>query len=345
MRPYKELSLAEAATAIKELDLPAFRARQIAQWVYGKGVASYDEMTNLSRSLRERLAVELPLYTPRIVDRQISQDGTRKYIVAFHDGASTEMVAMPYGNRLTVCFSTQVGCAMQCSFCATGKEGFTRNLVPGEMVDQIILAEKDMGTRVSNVVSMGQGEPLLNLENLSAALEILNDPAYRGIGARHIVVSTCGIVQGIRAFADIGEQYVLAVSLHSAIQETRDMIMPRVANQPIDALIEAIQEYDRKTHRRVTFEYVLIQGMNDDRRHIDALIDICRRTHSNVNLIELNEIEESPFRPSVRKVSLEFVKRLKSAGIEATIRDSRGSDIAGACGQLKNERARLCSDT
>lgn len=217
IKAYSREGLAEF---MKSAGMPAFRAKQIEQWLYQKGATSYDEMTNLSKDMRAKLTEAAPLYCAEIDDRQVSCDGTRKYIVRYADGCTAEMVAMPSGDRLTVCVSSQVGCAMACSFCATGKEGFTRNLLPGEIVEQVLIAQNDMGTRVSNVVIMGQGEPFLNYGNTLAALRFLNGKDGLNIGARHITVSTCGILDGIRAFGAEPEQFILAVSLHSAIQET-----------------------------------------------------------------------------------------------------------------------------
>ena len=205
---------------LARLGQPQFRAKQIVQWLYQKGASSYDEMSNIPASLKEALEKEAPLHPPVISDKQVSSDGTRKYIIRFHDGAETEMVGIPSKDRLTVCFSTQVGCPMGCTFCATGKEGFTRNLLPGEMVDQVMLVQEDFGERVSNVVGMGQGEPLLNYDNVLAALRFLNSPDGLNIGARRITISTCGLLQGIDQFAREPEQFTLAISLHSAIQET-----------------------------------------------------------------------------------------------------------------------------
>ncbi|WP_350455290.1 23S rRNA (adenine(2503)-C(2))-methyltransferase RlmN [Slackia heliotrinireducens] len=334
----KALSQQQIVDLLAEMEQPAFRAKQLVQWIYGRGASTYDEMTNLSKALRQELSEKAPLRTAEIIDKQVSRDGTRKYVVQFYDGAAVEMVAMPYEDRMTVCFSTQVGCPMACSFCATGKEGFTRNLLPGEMLDQIIIAEKDMNRRVSNLVGMGQGEPLLNYDNVMAALRFANSKDGRGIGARHITISTCGILKGIDDFSREKEQFTLAVSLHSAIQETRDELMPKVANQPLFRLKSALQTYVKRTGRRVTLEYIMINGYNDDDDHLDALVDFCDDLLCHVNLIPLNNIEGSPWQPSSKKQTQKFLNVLNASGTEATLRDSRGADIDGACGQLKNKR-------
>lgn len=323
---------------MKEWGQPRFRAKQLVQWLYQKGVDSYDEMSNLPASLKARLNEEAPLERATVVDKRVSKDGTRKYIVRFSDGASAEMVAIPSQDRLTVCFSTQVGCAMGCIFCATGKEGFTRNLLPGEMLDQIIIAQKDMGVRVTNLVGMGQGEPFLNYDNVLAAMRLANSPDGLNIGARKITISTCGILSGIRKFAAEPEQFTMAISLHSAIQKSRDVMMPSMVHQTLRDLKQDVLAYQKESGRRVTYEYAMIDGLNDDDEHLGALIDFCRGTICHVNLIPINAIEGSVLEPSKEATVNRFLKELEKRGIEATLRNSRGSDIAGACGQLKNLR-------
>ena len=335
----KAYSLEGLKKLMADLGLPKFRAKQVIQWLYQKGATSYDQMTNLPKALREKLQEEAPLYAPEIIDKQVSKDGTRKYVVQFHDGASAEMVAIPAKDRLTVCFSTQVGCAMACSFCATGKEGFTRDLLPGEIVDQVMIAQKDMDARVSNLVGMGQGEPFLNYENVLAALRILNGPDGLNIGARHIAVSTCGIFPGISRFGEEPEQFTLAISLHSAIQETRDRIMPKVKKQPLKDLKKVIKDYQANSGRRVTFEYLMADTFNDDEEHLKALVSFCKGMLCHVNLIPLNKVDGSPLQPSKHARVRRFLDELNANGVEATLRESRGSDISGACGQLKNKKA------
>ncbi len=323
---------------VKEAGFPSFRAKQIEQWLYQKGVSSYSEMTNIPKSMREFLSNEAPLYNASIEDRQESKDGTRKYVVRYSDGNLAEMVAMPTKDRLTVCVSSQVGCAMACDFCATGKEGFRRNLLPGEIVEQVFLAQSDFGVRVSNVVVMGQGEPFLNYANVLSALRFLNGKDGLNIGARHITVSTCGILDGIEAFGCEPEQFILAISLHSAIQETRDLLMPRVRNQSLGSLHEAIASYQRHCSRRVSLEYLLIDGFNDDEEHLSALVDFCSGISAHVNLLPLNDVSDSPYKPASKRRVQRFIAKLSEAGIEANMRDSRGSDIDAACGQLKNKK-------
>ena len=340
MQPIKSFSQEGLEGLLASYGQPKFRAKQLVQWLYQKHARSYDEMTNLPQSLRDSLEENNPLLWAQIVDKRISVDGTRKYIVEYSDGLTTEMVAIPSQDRLTVCFSTQVGCAMACDFCATGREGFTRNLLPGEIIDQIVLAEEDFGMRVSNVVGMGQGEGFLNYDNTIAALHYINGKDALNIGARHITVSTCGIISGIQKWEKEPEQFTLAISLHSAVQETRDMMMPKVKNQTLSELRAALKHYTEVTNRRVTFEYIMIDGVNDTDEHLQALINYCNGLLCHVNLIPINSVDDSIYQPSPKKRLQYFVNELDRAHVEATVRQSRGSDIDGACGQLKNKRAK-----
>lgn len=330
------------ADLMEEMGQPRFRVKQIVPWLYQRGVSSYDEMTDLPAKLREELKERAPLYVPEMINRQVSKDGTRKYVWRFHDGACVETVAMPSRegssgpSRLTVCFSTQVGCPMACAFCATGREGFTRNLTPGEMVDQILLAGKDMGMRVSNVVAMGQGEPFLNYDNVIAALRFVNAKDGLGIGARHITVSTCGVLSGIEKFAREKEQFTLALSLHSAVQATRDKLMPKMSSTPLPELKSTMRDYVELSGRRATLEYLLIKGVNDDDRQLEALKRFCHGMLCHVNILPVNDVEGSPFKPASKQTVAKWISELERAGVETTLRDSRGADIDGACGQLKN---------
>ena len=337
-KPIKTYSLPKLASLMKELGQPAFRAQQLTEWLYRRHATEYDEMTNLPGSLRSVLAQRFPLTVPKIVDRQVSHDDTRKYLLTFDDGTCVETVAIPSrtGDRLTVCFSTQAGCAIGCAFCATGREGFARNLTPGEIADQVIIAQEDMGKRVTNVVGMGQGEPFLNYDNTMAALRILNDKKGLEIGARHISVSTCGIVPGIQRFSEEHEQFTLAVSLHAARQGIRDLLMPNVARFKLGSLKEALQLYIARTNRRVTLEYIMIEGVNDTEEDLKALQKFCSHLLCHVNLIPINAVPGSEFQPSDPNTINHWLAAIQKKGIEATLRDSRGSDIDGACGQLKN---------
>ena len=335
--PIKSFSIEGVEGIVSEAGLPGFRASQILSWLYEKSASSYDEMTNLPLAVRSQLKQAYPLYKPQVVDRSESSDGSIKYLLKLYDGAFVETVGLPSEDgRLTTCCSTQSGCAMGCSFCATGMLGFTRNLGPGEMVDQVSVVQDDFGKRVTNVVMMGQGEPFLNYEATLSALRIMNNPKLLNIGARHITVSTCGVFEGIRRFSEEREQFTLAISLHSALQETRDYLIPSMRNQPLGDLRDLLKRYTEKTGRRFSFEYALMAGINDDEAHKDALVSYCRHLLCHVNLIPLNKVKESGFKPVERQVMLEWKESLEAVGIEATVRRSRGGDIAAACGQLSS---------
>lgn len=334
----KSYSYDELITLLSDYNVPKFRAKQLYEWLYLHHATSFDDMTNLPKLLRSTLREDFSLSNSAIVDIQESKDGTRKYLIQLEDGYLVETVGIPSQNeqRLTVCFSTQVGCPMKCSFCATGKEGFTRNLLPGEICDQILLVQEDFKKRVTNVVGMGQGEPFLNYDNTLKALEIINDPRVIGIGARHITISTCGIIPKIDQFSKVQEQFTLAVSLHSAIQSTRDQLMPKVAQYSLKDLKEALKTYTITSGRRVTLEYAMMKDINDSEEHLQALINFCDGLLCHVNLIPLNEIPDSDYQPSSLKTLNHWINTLNSSHIETTLRNSKGSDIAAACGQLKN---------
>lgn len=319
----------------EQIGLPKFRAKQVYQWLYQKGVHSYDEMTNISKPLRAQLENAYPLSFPEIINKQVSKDGTRKYLLRLSDGATVESVGMPSKTRLSACVSTQAGCAMRCQFCATGRNGYTRSLGCGEIVDQVNVIAQDFGQRVTNVVLMGQGEPFQNYDASLEAMRIINDPDALEIGARHITVSTCGILPQIRRFAKEPEQFTLAISLHSAVQETRDRIMPGVRQYDLDRLHDAIISYADVTGRRPTYEYALMAGINDSDAELKALVSFTRRTLCHVNLIQLNEVKGSSYHPSTPERLAAFKKSLEAAGVEVTVREARGADIDAACGQLK----------
>ncbi len=334
----KSYSYNELINLLSQYNVPKFRAKQLYEWLYLHHVSTFDEMTNLPKALRDTLANDYSLSNSTIIDTQKSKDGTRKYLIQLEDGYLVETVGIPSqnGQRLTVCFSTQVGCPMQCAFCATGKEGFTRNLLPGEICDQILLVQDDFQKRVTNIVGMGQGEPFLNYDNTLKALEIINDPKVIGIGARHITLSTCGIIPKIHEFSNVKEQFTLAVSLHSAIQSTRDSLMPKVSQYNLEELKDSLVAYVEATGRRVTLEYAMMRGVNDTNEHLKALIAFCSGLLCHVNLIPLNEIPDSEYLPSTTETEKHWIDTLESHHIETTLRNSKGSDIAAACGQLKN---------
>lgn len=332
----RSLTLGQLQDVVAELGQPAFRAKQLHDWISVKNISSFDEMSNLPKAFREELKARFSFQDPDTRAKQVSKDGSRKYLLEFPDGTSVETVGMPRRNKLAVCVSTQAGCAMGCSFCATGLSGLTRSLTAQEMVDQVRYVSRDFGERVTSVVFMGQGEPFANFDNTVAALRELNDPegGFR-IGARHLTVSTCGIIPSIRRFAELPEQFTLAVSLHSAIQSTRNRLMPGVKKFTLLRLHECLQTYAEKTGRRPTYEYAMIDGVNDTNSEMEALIDFCAGTLCHVNLIQLNDTPGSILKPSpVEKVE-SLQRRLEMHGVETTIRNSRGADIDAACGQLK----------
>ena len=339
-RDIRLLTLEELQDLVKELGQPAFRAKQLNEWIHDKNVCSFDDMTNLPAALREKLSERFSFNVPVELVKQVSKDGSRKYLLQFSDGVSVETVGMPNRHKLAVCISSQAGCAMGCAFCATGLAGLSRSLTAQEMVDQVLHVARDFGERVTSVVFMGQGEPFANFDATVQALRILNDPDGLAIGARHLTVSTCGVIPGIRRFAELPEQFTLAISLHSAIQGTRNQLMPGVKKYTLLRLHEAIQLYVEKTGRRPTYEFAMIDGINDTNPEMQALVDFCAGTLCHVNLIQLNNIPDSPFRPSPIEKVESLQRRLTMHGVETTIRNSRGSDIDAACGQLKQRRFR-----
>lgn len=337
-QPILNLSLEELTEFILSLGEKKFRATQVADWIYQHHAQSYDEMTNLSIAFRETLRETAPLLRSRIIEKQESKDGTRKYLIEMPDGVCVETVGLPTADRLTVCMSSQAGCAMGCVFCATGQAGFTRNLTPGEMTEQVRLVAEDFDTRVSNIVVMGQGEPFLNYDNVIAALHILNHPRYFNIGARHITVSTCGIIKGIERFAQVPEQFTLAISLHSAVQKTRDALMPGVSSQNLRALKRVIREYEHKTNRRPTLEYTLIEGKQTSPEEIAALGQFAHDLQAHINLIPVNASSNKGIKPPTHDEIISIENALKKMHVNATLRTERGADIAAACGQLAQQR-------
>ena len=339
LRDIRSLSEDDLIALTKELGQPAFRAKQLREWIFDKNVCSFDDMTNLPKAFREKLGESYSFNVPVERVKQVSRDGSRKYLLQFSDGVSVETVGMPSKNKLAVCISSQAGCAMGCAFCATGMNGLTRSLTDQEMVDQVLHVARDFGERVTSVVFMGQGEPFANFDNVVSALRKLNAPGGLEIGARHLTVSTCGVIPGIKRFAELPEQFTLAISLHSAVQSTRNKLMPGVKKYTLLRLHEAIQDYVEKTGRRPTYEYAMIEGVNDNNPEMQALIDFCQGTLCHVNLIQLNDVPDSPLKPSPMEKVETLHRRLTMHGVETTIRNSRGNDIDAACGQLKQRFA------
>ena len=329
----KSMTLEELSGFLRSMGEPAFRGRQVFTWLH-KGVSSFDEMSNLSKALREKLKEQCILTVPRVAKKQVSaRDGTIKYLWQMADGNCVESVLMRYHHGNTVCISSQVGCRMGCAFCASTIAGKVRNLTPAEMLDQVLFTQQDSGAEVSNIVLMGIGEPMDNLDNVLRFLELVNHPDGINIGMRHISLSTCGVIPGIARLAELGLQLTLSVSLHAPDSETRSKIMPVNRAYDVEALFAACHEYFQKTGRRISFEYAMIDGVNDHDWQADLIAKRLRSMPGHVNLIPLNEVTESPFRPSRRMAA--FQKQLEAQGITATVRRSLGGDIDASCGQLR----------
>lgn len=334
----KDLTLPELEDFVLALGEPKFRAKQIFAWLY-KGVRSFSEMTNLSKPLRERLARCASVGALEIEQKFISHiDETRRYLLKLGDGNYIESVLMRYHHGYTICVSSQVGCAMGCSFCASTRAGKIRSLSCGEILDQIVTVQRDLGERISNIVMMGIGEPLDNYDAVLKFLRIVQDKNGLYIGHRHITLSTCGLADRIRDLAEEELQITLSVSLHAAEDAQRSALMPVNRRYPIAAVLDACRYYIEKTNRRVSFEYTLIQGVNDTDRDAERLAALLRGLLCHVNLIPVNEVRESGFRASVRERVCRFQQRLEAAGISATVRREMGADIQAACGQLRYQK-------
>ena len=331
----KSLTIEEITDCLKEMGEPAFRGRQVFIWLH-KGAKSFDEMSNLSKSLREKLAANFYITVPEVARRQESKlDGTIKYLWRLGDGNCIETVLMQYHHGNTVCISSQVGCRMGCAFCASTIAGKVRNLTPSEMIDQVLFTQLDSGRSISNIVLMGIGEPLDNRETVMKFLTLVNHPDGLNIGMRHISLSTCGIVPEIDRLADLNLQLTLSVSLHAPDSETRSRIMPVNRAYDVEELFAACHRYFEKTGRRISFEYAMIDGVNDNDWQADLIAKRIKGMPGHVNLIPLNDVVESPFKPSKRVAA--FQKRLESHGITATVRRSLGGDIDASCGQLRRK--------
>ncbi|MCI8806705.1 MAG: 23S rRNA (adenine(2503)-C(2))-methyltransferase RlmN [Oscillospiraceae bacterium] len=320
----------------QELGQPRFRAMQVFRWLH-RGVESFDEMTDLPRALRERLGEDCVLTVPRVERRQVSKlDGTIKYLWRLGDGNCVETVLMRYKHGNTVCVSSQVGCNMGCVFCASTLGGKVRDLAPSEILAQVIFTKKDSGAEISNIVMMGIGEPLDNFDAVLRFLELVNHPEGLNIGMRHISLSTCGLVKQIDKLAGLGLQLTLSVSLHAPEDETRTRLMPVNRAVGVDLLMDTCRRYFETTGRRISYEYAMADGVNDSDEQADRLAALLRGQPGHVNLIPLNEVAESPLRPS-RRVR-QFQKRLESHGVTATVRRRLGGDIDASCGQLRRRR-------
>ncbi|MFR5601940.1 MAG: 23S rRNA (adenine(2503)-C(2))-methyltransferase RlmN [Lachnospiraceae bacterium] len=332
----KSLTLEELTKQMADFGEKAFRSKQIYQWLHQKLVTDFDEMTNLSKDLRSQLKEHFTLTALQTADVKISQiDGTRKYLFRLSDGNVIESVWMQYKHGNSVCISSQVGCRMGCRFCASTLDGLERNLLPSEMLDQIYRIQAATGERVSNVVVMGSGEPMDNYDNLIRFIRLLTDENGLHISQRNLTVSTCGIVPGIKQLAEENLQITLALSLHAPNDEVRKTLMPIANRYGLKEVLEACQYYFEKTGRRLTFEYSLVSGVNDNLEEARALTKLIKDQHGHVNLIPVNPIKERDFVQSDKKAIQDFKNLLEKNGINVTIRREMGRDINGACGQLR----------
>ena len=334
----KSMTLEELTAWFKEQGEPAFRAKQVFQWLY-RGVTSFDEMSNLSKNLRQKLSENCFITAPKVARRQMSAlDGTIKYLWELGDGNCIETVLMRYKHGNTVCISCQVGCRMGCAFCASTLAGKVRDLTPAEMIDQVLFTQLDSGAPISNIVLMGIGEPLDNYDTVMKFLKLVNHPDGMNIGMRHISLSTCGLVEKIDKVAQLGLQLTLSVSLHAPDDETRSKIMPVNRAVGVEKLMDTCRRYFQTTGRRISYEYAMIDGVNDSDAQADLLVRLLKGQPGHVNLIPLNEVEESPLKPSRRVAA--FQKRLESQGVTATVRRKLGGDIDASCGQLRRKAMR-----
>jgi len=334
----KSMLLPELKEIFETAGERSFRAGQVFSWLH-KGVRAFAEMTDLPEKLRERLDSEFEITSPDLVEKLESKlDGTIKYLWAMADGAVIESVVMEYAHGNTACISTQVGCRMGCSFCASALGGLNRNLTASEMLDQVMFSGIESGKRISNIVLMGIGEPLDNFDNTVRFLELVSHPSGMNIGARHISISTCGIIDNIDKLAEYDVQSTLSVSLHAPDDETRSLLMPINRDTGVDRLLVACSRYFKKTGRRISYEYAMIDGINDTRQQAELLAGKLKKTGSHLNLIVLSDVPERNFRGSGSERVKAFTTVLKQQGINYTIRRSLGGDIRASCGQLRGKQ-------
>ena len=333
----KDFEYDELIEYLKSIGEKKFRAEQIFSWLH-KGVTSYEEMTNISKATRDKLEKETYISTLKIREKYVSKiDGTVKYLFELPDGNCIESVVMRYHHGLTICISSQVGCRMGCRFCASTIGGLYRNLTAGEILNQVIFAQKDIGERISNIVMMGIGEPLDNFDNVIKFLHNVNHEKGLNIGYRHISLSSCGVVPMIYKLAEENLPITLTISLHAPNNEIRDSIMPVNHKYKIDELMEACKDYAAKTGRRMSFEYSLIHGVNDSMENAVELASLIKEIHAHVNLIPVNKVEERSFEKGTSRDIRNFQEKLTSLGINATVRRELGSDISASCGQLRKK--------
>ncbi len=327
----------ELEGALSELGEPKYRAKQVFKWL-GRGIGSIDEMSDIPKPLREKLKESYTLYRPKVLSKQVSKlDGTIKYLWELSDGNAVETVVMSYKHGNTVCVSTQVGCRQGCAFCASTIGGLVRGLEAREILEEVLFSQLDSGKTISNIVLMGIGEPLDNFDNVVRFLKLVNSPDGLNIGMRHISLSTCGLTEMFDKLADLNLQLTLSVSLHAPDDETRSKIMPANHGRGVEQLMECCKRYYERTGRRISFEYIMIDGVNDTEYHARLLAKRARYVGAHVNLIPMNHVEESRFRPSTQGHIKAFVKVLEDNGVNVTVRRKLGGDVDASCGQLRRK--------
>ena len=343
MRSIYDLTLKQTEEMLAGYGQKPYRAKQLYAWLYRKRISSWNEMTDLPASLLEQLAQDHSIEPVREIDRQTARDGTVKYLFEMEDGASVEAVLMHFHFGDSLCISSQIGCNMGCTFCASGLLKKQRDLTAAEMVGEVLYVQKELdasGGRVDNIVIMGTGEPFDNYDNVMRFCEIVNSDHGLAIGARHITISTCGIVPRIHDFARGHYQYNLAISLHAPNDELRRKLMPVDRAYPLDVLMDALRNYSEDNHRRLTFEYILLSDVNDTDAHARQLADLIRGMNAYVNLIPYNQVDENGYRSVDEKKALHFYDVLMKRGVKATLRSRHGDDIDAACGQLRAKHER-----
>lgn len=338
MRSIYDLSLNDLEAYLLENGFKPFHAKQIFRWIYDKRISDFEQMSDISKKLIAKMKEDLCIDQLSVRDMQESRDGTRKFLFEMHDGCLVESVMMIFDYGYSACLSSQVGCNMGCSFCASGLLKKQRDLSAGEIVLQALQIQKEMdknGLRLGNIVVMGTGEPFDNYDNVMKALSIINDPYGLEIGSRHISISTCGVVPGIRRFAKENLQYNLAISLHAPNNELRDSLMPINRAYPLEVLFDALKEYAETNKRRLTFEYLLLKGVNDSPKEVKEIKELLKGLNAYINLIPYNKVSEKDFETSSEENALRFYDMLKKANVAVTLRQKKGDDIDAACGQLR----------
>ncbi len=348
------LSISELEHFVTSIGEPRFRAKQLFSWIYNKKEHSFYAMSDLPKQLRAQLDEVAVISIPRVLKQKVSIDGTRKYLIEFKDKKRIETVVIPNSaeerNKYTICLSTQIGCPIGCSFCATGIGGFQRNLTYYEIVGQYLASARELekkvknkdGNLISNVVYMGMGEPMLNYDEMLKSLRLLNDPKGINIGQRHITISTAGEVKGIMKLAKEHLQVTLAISLHASNNELRNKLIPLNRKYPLEDLFKAVEFYINETNRRVTFEYILLDGVNTNKSDADNLVQLVKPLLANINLIPYNDVDSLNYKKPSKNKTNTFYNWLINQGVNATIREEKGADIEAACGQLAAKNARLC---